>query len=321
LTLNAGDRLEETALGMIYGVALGDALGAPVEFEMLSRIREEYGPRGIQELPEPARFTDDTQLTLALAEALVAAGHLDLGAVMEAVSREFVAWLHSQEDPRNVRSPGGSCLYGARQLAAGAPWWQSGKPNSKGCGAAMRVAPVGYLYQHDLPKLRRVAADTAIATHHHPAAQVAAVAAAFLVKLALDRMPPEGFVAALKGEISGQNRSVDLALKRLEEALAMTSSDAALEHIGEGWVAEEAVLAALYCFLQAPGDFRMVIRLGANTQGDSDSIASIAGGISGAFLGIEALPRDWVARIEKSAYLADVARRLAARKGALAPPG
>jgi len=316
--------MEETALGMIYGVALGDALGAPVEFEMLSRIREEYGPQGIQDLPRPARFSDDTQLTLAMAEALVAAGHLDLGAVMEAVSREFVAWLHSQENPENVRSPGGSCLYGARQLAVGVPWWQSGKPNSKGCGAAMRVAPIGYLYQHDLPKLRRVAADTALATHHHPAAQVGAVVAAFLVKLALDRLPPADFVPALKREILGQSRDFDLALGRLEEALEMTSSDAALEHLGEGWVAEEAVLAALYCFLQSADDFLKVIRLGANTQGDSDSIAAIAGGISGAYVGIKALPRDWVGRIEKSAYLADVARRLAARKRSLtaaAPAG
>jgi ADP-ribosylglycohydrolase len=311
----------EQALGMIYGGALGDALGAPVEFKLLSRIREEYGPKGIQELPEPALFTDDTQMTLALAEALIAAGHQDLGAIMEAVSREFVAWLHSQDDPRNVRAPGGSCLYGARQLAAGVPWWQSGKPNSKGCGAAMRVAPIGYLYQDDLPKLRRVAADTALATHHHPAAQVGAVAAAFLVKLALDRIPAQEFLPALKGEIAGQSRDFDLALGRLEEALTMTSTDAALEAIGEGWVVEEAVLAGLYCFLKAPFDFLSVIRLGANTQGDSDSIAAIAGSLSGAYLGIKALPGDWVARLEKSDYLADVARRLAARQQTLIPSG
>ena len=80
-------------------------------------------------------------MTLAVAEALIAAGHQDLGAIMAAISQEFVAWLRS---PENDRSPGGSCLYGARQLEAGVPWWKSGKPNSKGCGAAMRVAPIGY---------------------------------------------------------------------------------------------------------------------------------------------------------------------------------
>ena len=107
----------EQVLGMIYGLALGDALGSPVEFWELKGIRERYGPDGIQELPEPALFTDDTQMTLAVAEALIAAGHQDLGGLMAAISQEFVAWLHS---PENDRSPGGSCLYGARQLEAGA---------------------------------------------------------------------------------------------------------------------------------------------------------------------------------------------------------
>jgi len=103
---------------MMYGLELGDALGSPVEFWELKGIRERYGPDGIKELPAPALFTDDTQMTLAVAEALIGAGHQDLGAIMAAISQEFVAWLHS---PENDRSPGGACLYGARQLEAGVP--------------------------------------------------------------------------------------------------------------------------------------------------------------------------------------------------------
>jgi len=302
----------EQLLGMIYGLALGDALGAPVEFWDLKGIQERYGTCGIQELPTPALFTDDTQMTLAVAEALIAAGHEDLGAIMAALSREFVAWLHS---PENDRAPGGSCLYGARQLEAGIPWWRSGKPNSKGCGAAMRVAPIGYLYQHDLPKLRRVAAASALTTHHHPTAQLAAVAAAFLVKLILDRLPPEDLLPALELETHSHSQDFDQALMRMEEALEMASPAAALNHIGEGWVAEEAVTMAFYCFLKNPDDFLRTIRMGANSEGDSDSIACIAGGLSGAYLGIQALPAAWVTRLEKSEYLEDVAQRLAAVKG------
>ncbi len=304
----------EKVLGMFYGLALGDALGAPVEFWEVKGIRERYGPAGIQELPAPALFTDDTQMTAAVAEALAAAGDQDLGSIMAAVSREFIAWLRS---PENNRSPGGACLYGAQRLEAGDPWWKSGKPNSKGCGAAMRVAPIGYLYQHDLPKLRQVASATALATHHHPTAQVGAVAAAFLVKLALDRRPPEEFLPTLELETHGRTRDFDLALERLERALKLDSEDEALALLGDGWVAEEAVAAALYCFLRSPNDFLSTIRRGANTRGDSDSIASIAGGLSGAYLGIGALPPDWVKRIEKSAYLGELARRLADKKRSL----
>ncbi|MDP2045814.1 MAG: ADP-ribosylglycohydrolase family protein, partial [Deltaproteobacteria bacterium] len=61
----------EQVLGMMYGLALGDALGSPVEFWELKGIHERYGPDGIKELPAPALYTDDTQMTLAVAEALI----------------------------------------------------------------------------------------------------------------------------------------------------------------------------------------------------------------------------------------------------------
>jgi ADP-ribosylglycohydrolase len=301
-------------LGMVYGIALGDALGWPAEPLSLEQIRRKYGPQGIQELPEPALFTDDTQMTLAVAEALIDAGDRDLEGLMAAVSRRFVDWLHN---PESYRAPGASCLYGARQLERGIPWREAGKLNSKGCGAAMRVAPIGYLYQHDLPRLREVAAATALATHRHPAAELGAVGAAYLVKLALDQVPPADFLWLLKAETQGLVPDFDQALSRLEQGLEMSDPADALPHIGEGWVAEEAVLVSLYCFLKHPRDYLAAIRLAANTSGDSDSLAGITGGISGAYLGIQALPPAWVERIEKSAYLADVARRLAVKKAQL----
>ena len=297
--------------GMLYGLALGDALGWPVEPLSLAQIRRTYGPQGILELPEPALFTDDTQMTLAIAEALIEAGDRDLERLMAAVSRRFVDWLRN---PESYRAPGASCLHGAWQLARGLPWREAGKPDSKGCGAAMRVAPIGYLYQHDLSRLREVAAATALTTHRHPAAELGAVVGAYLVKLALDRVPPGDFLRFLKDETLGLVTDFDEAFLRLEQGLEMSDPEAALRHIGEGWVAEEAVLVALYCFLQHPQDYLAAIRLAANTSGDSDSLACITGGISGAYLGEQALPSAWVARIEKAAYLGDVARRLAEKK-------
>lgn len=301
----------DQVLGMLFGIALGDALGWPAEPLTLDQIKANFGPRGIQELPEPALFTDDTQMTLAVAEALIDAGDQDLEGLMAAVSRRFVEWLHN---PESYRAPGASCLYGANQLSRGVPWREAGNPGSKGCGAAMRVAPIGYLYQHDLPRLREVAAATALATHRHTAAELGAVAGAFLVKLALDQVPPTDFVPWLQKETQGRVADVDQALSRLEQAFQMSDPTAALAHIGEGWVAEEAVLGALFCFLQHPRDYLAAVRLAANTSGDSDSLAALTGGISGAYLGIQALPPAWVDRIEKAAYLKDVARRLARKK-------
>ncbi|MBW1896452.1 MAG: ADP-ribosylglycohydrolase family protein [Deltaproteobacteria bacterium] len=85
-------------------------------------------------------------------------------------------------------------------------------------------------------------------------------------------------------------------------------------YLGEGWIGEEAVALALYCFLRQPDDYRKVVIRGANTNGDSDSIACIGGSISGAYLGVDAIPEDWITRIEKSQYVDDLAIRLAEKK-------
>ena len=81
----------DKAKGIIYGLAIGDALGYPTEFMSLLRIKEEYGPLGIQDLPKiPALFTDETQMSIAIAEALIKSGEKDIELVMEAVKDEFI---------------------------------------------------------------------------------------------------------------------------------------------------------------------------------------------------------------------------------------
>ncbi len=130
----------EQALGMLYGIALGDALGAPLEFWDLKGIRERYGPVGIQELPQPARFTDDTQMTLAVAEALVAAGHRDLGAIMAAVTREPIPG----ETPTPSRP---SPAVSAELIWGSAPYRMAGWPASKD-PAILRTWPAAWPHRN-----------------------------------------------------------------------------------------------------------------------------------------------------------------------------
>ncbi|MBW1801344.1 MAG: ADP-ribosylglycohydrolase family protein [Deltaproteobacteria bacterium] len=99
----------DKAKGIIYGLVVGDALGRPAEFLHLESIKENYGENGIQDLPEPALYTDDTQMSVAIAEALVKSGEKDVESIMEAVKGEFIKWLHS---PENNRAPGRTCLTG-----------------------------------------------------------------------------------------------------------------------------------------------------------------------------------------------------------------
>ena len=297
--------------GCVVGLAVGDALGFPTEFMSLDEIRSQFGHDGISDFVSYHRFplgtfTDDTQMSCALAEALLETHGADLETVMEAVARRFVAWSIA---PDNNRAPGMSCLSGCRALASGVPWRTSGVPDSKGCGSAMRSAPIGLLHHADWAAIADVGQATSLPTHGHACALAGSVATAAAVSLALDHVEPMAIVEqviALCEPISGEFAR---HLSRIPDALTL-DSDQALALLGEGWVAEEAVAAALYCFVASPDDYRRTVLRAANTNGDSDSLACIAGAVSGAYNGLDAIPAAWRETVEKSDYLHDLARRL-----------
>ena len=84
----------DKSMGMIFGLAIGDALGRPTEFMSLKNIQSKYGPDGIQDLPGQALYTDDTQMTVAISEALIKAGDQDLDTVMEAIDDSSTSAFH-----------------------------------------------------------------------------------------------------------------------------------------------------------------------------------------------------------------------------------
>jgi ADP-ribosylglycohydrolase len=305
----------DRASAILYGLALGDALGAPVEFFTLPQIRETYGTHGITEPPNPALYTDDTQMTFALTEGLLDAG-LDapIDTQMQAVGSRFIDWLNS---PDNDRAPGRTCISGVERYESGIRWDQAGLDHSKGCGSAMRVATVGYFFQLDETRLREVAVATSMITHRHPTAIAAAAAAGYAVKLALDGVPTSQLIPRIMQFTEGMSEEMDAALYRVGHVGAWADEDAALQHIGQGWVGEEALALALYCVLRHPDDYTACVLRAANTNGDSDSIACIAGGIMGARLGLEAIPYAWRLRCENSTFLDTLAERMTATRAVL----
>ncbi len=294
---------------VLFGLALGDALGYPVEFMSLQAIRQKYYPNGIQNLPFPAYYSDDTQMTLALAEGIMDAGiHAPIDSLMQSVGNHFIKWLNS---PDNNRAPGTTCINGVKHFQSGISWSESGIVESKGCGSAMRVAPLGYIYQNVEVRLREVSIATSLITHRHPTAIAATVAAAYLVKIALDGVPISNYISRLYEFVTGISDEFDLAILRVGHVLGWANEDLALDHIGQGWTGEEAVALALYCVLRYPDDYLACIRRAANTNGDSDSIACIAGGIMGARLGLSAIPLEWRTNCENASGLSDLAHRIA----------
>jgi ADP-ribosylglycohydrolase len=178
----------------------------------------------------------------------------------------------------------------------------------------MRAAPIGYFYQHNPDKLKLVARASGICTHGHRTAVAASIGAAYLVKLALDGTDPGRMIPETLSFTAGISREFDTALFKVSECIDWPNEEDSLKYLGEGWIGEEAVALALYCFLKHLGDYTKTVLSGANTNGDSDSVACIAGGISGAYLGIAAIPDKWVKNIEKTKYIEELALRLAVAK-------
>lgn len=312
--------------GCLLGLAVGDAIGYPHEFRRTDVVRRILGPAGITDFialqdprfegtkpffagfgHPPGTYTDDTQMTLALAEGLLDAPRGDLDEQMAAVGARFVEWARSDD---NNRSPGGTCMTGCDNLARGVPWRDAGVAESKGCGSAMRTAPIG-LFFTDLDEVERVGRASSLLTHGHPAGLEGAAAAALLVALALRDATPEEMYEEIDRRCSPRSEDFALCWRKIP-GLVDKHPDQALVTgaLGESWVAEEAVASALYCYWRNPSSYERAVLEAINTEGDSDSIGCIAGSLLGARLGRSAIPARWVDGVENRDGLLDVAGRL-----------
>jgi ADP-ribosylglycohydrolase len=341
---------EDALRGTLLGGAVGDALGAPIEFMQLTQIRARFGPAGLSDL-SPAygklgAFTDDTQMTLFTAEGLARASlrgeGAELGALRKAVHGAYLRWLLTQggahphaSAPRDgwllaqralwsPRAPGNTCL---SALSASVPLGAPAQNDSKGCGTVMRVAPVGLLY----PSTRRGLAPSACSvgaavsdlTHGHPTGYLAGGYFAELIALLCEGEPLAEAatlaLAPLRGEAAAREviSAVEGAIQLAQEG---DPSAARAESLGGGWIAEEAVAIALYSALVAH-DFRHGVLLAANISGDSDSTASMAGQLLGYVHGVEGIPGSWREALELADVVDTVARDLWALRSGNADRG
>ncbi len=307
-----GTLKEERFTGCLLGVAVGDALGQPIEAFPPERLRTEFGEirdfmPGGPRLPMPlgaGQWTDDTQMTLDILRSILRCGRVD----PEDIAREFVA----DHETQGIRFSGFAVTYALRRLRRGIPWDRSGlrDEKSQGNGTAMRMAPIGLLDCQHLERLKEDVHLASIITHRHPEAVAGAMAVAYLVaRAATETLDLKTAIADTVAFI-GKCRVAE-NLHRAEELLAQgVEVESALRTLGTtGWVVH-TVAAAAFCFLKTPDDFERSVINAVMGGNDADTTAAITGAISGAYNGEEAIPARWREGVERGAEIRSMASDL-----------
>lgn len=301
--------------GCFFGIAIGDALGAPAEFFSLSEIKARYGEKGIGDFDgwrgfKPGFYTDDTQMSLATARGCIKAyQNQKAGKPFDPVSEVFkcyLEWFATQEDPQHRRGPGGTCLSALGSGKMGT----IGKKinNSKGCGGVMRTAPAGLTFP-SYTAFRRGAEFAAI-THGHPSGYLSA---GFLSEMIAHIIEGKKLEEAIERSVKtltnydGHQETLTYVQRALTLSAGQDPVVDSIAAIGEGWLGEEALAIALYCSLKFSHDWTTGALAAVNHSGDSDSAGSITGAILGTLLGIESIPDKWVRGVENAELIRKIA--------------
>lgn len=300
----------DRARGVLLGLACGDALGRPVEFDSASAITAEYGELdemvGYGTWNQPAgTITDDTEQALCIARSLVEHQGFDPADIAD----RFVAWYES--DPFDI---GRMTLRALSRLEKGGTWDEAGERvwenspegQNAGNGSVMRCPPLAIPYASDWERLVEVSRQSSLITHADPRCTYGC--------------------AVLNLTVAGL---LDDADTPLQDALDYVADDApdelvtALAPIADGdspgtletsGYVVHSLQTALHDGLRADSAEEAIVTA-VNRGGDTDTIGAIAGAVAGARFGASQLPDRWLSTIGETTELESLAEQLVVYRG------
>jgi ADP-ribosyl-[dinitrogen reductase] hydrolase len=314
----------ERIRGALLGLACGDALGAPAEFESQAEVQSRFGR--LSEMVgggpwNPGEWTDDTGMALCIAEGILANSEDPV----EETGRRFLEW---RKDAKDVGTTISAALSGFRgdwvEAARNTPQARQGK--AAGNGSLMRTLPVALAY-HDRETMLRISARLSAMTHWDPQAEVCCAVYCLWVEhllhgaslhegwhaalavgrdLAMGRELAEG--ASLAPDTVGPHPLPDGFWQRLEAVEQMEYAD--LQPSGYAGYVVECLEAAAWCCLRSESLEECLIQA-VNLAGEADTIAAVAGGVAGAYWGMGAIPQRWLEALYRRRDLEQVADQLA----------
>ena len=315
--------------GALIGSAIGDTLGSPFEGKLREEIFSQVNDFEDYLWKNKKKFntyTDDTQLTLHLAEALIQGNGFSLNNVI----REFILWI---DDP--PIKPGYGCLTSIRKLKYGVTWKKAAS-TSGGNGSIMRITPIGLFYCKNIELQKKMTELSSVITHSHPAATAGAIIIARAISYLIEchnkiQINTEDFFNEMISSISHletdiQEEFID-ALKKLKENLDLSLEPGLIkfsqigvkspyfieQYLGKAFVhpfSMSTVICTLFIFLKNLDSFTKCIFLLSTCGGDTDTVGAIGGGLAGAYFGFKKIPEELIKLVKKSKYIIDISERL-----------
>lgn len=270
--------IRDRARAAFIGMAIGDALGATVEFMTSSEIASKYGT--FKEIVgggwlrlKPGQVTDDTEMALCIARAVISSQTWSL----EAIAANFGAWLKSR--PVDC---GDTCRKGIRayllhgSLETPLNEWDAGN------GAAMRMLPAALYSLPDRELLRKYALEQAHLTHNNPVSDAACLCLGEMLHLA----------------ICGAEKS---RLRRQADGLAARFPTFAFEPyrgLASGYVVD--TMQTVFHWFFRGRSFEECLVGTVNQGADADTTGAICGMLAGAYYGMEGIPQRWLKKIDRA---------------------
>ena len=283
----------KTVRAMMVGVAVGDALGVPVEFMSRERLRQNpvVGMRSGGTWGEPAgTWSDDTSMTLATMESIGRLRRIDLDDIMN----NFVEWFdHDEFTAGNYTFDiGNTTATAIERYLNGVPIAECGltSPNSNGNGSLMRILPIA-LFSDSLDDVHAVSA----LTHSHARSLIACGIYCLIADQLLDGKPIGEAISIGINHAEEYYRRSDSAveLKHFERLFDPKFGELDEDEIKSSGYVVDSLEAALWSLLNTTNYHDLALKA-VNLGGDTDTVGAIAGGLGGIVYGLEQIPSEWL---------------------------
>lgn len=318
------DQLLKRYLGCLFGLAVGDALGAPVEFEKRGDFIPVTGMRGGGHFDlRPGEWTDDTAMALCLAESLTLRKDFDPEHQMEIYKRWWLGGHLSSDPPPS----GKGCFdigitvrkalkeYSRCKVARRAESYDiEEEETGAGNGSLMRLAPIPLFYIGNPRQALELSARMSYTTHGAKAAADACRYFAGLIVGALMGVAKEELLSSLYCP-TGSSWEVSPLCEEIQEvALGSFKKKNRDEVVGSGYVVN-SLEAALWAFYST-NTFKDGVLAAVNLGDDADTTGAIYGQLAGAYYGFDSIPAEWVQQLARKDLIEKLATKIYRKKRA-----